>query len=292
MNRNFCLDILGLSHSVTLEDIKKRFRELALQYHPDVNAEPDAKIKFINYLKAYQYLLNEGDQLKDMYSEYKARNSGAQTRNSPLNEYEARQNAREQMRQRANEYAKAHKEEAEEIEKRDLLILTRGWPWNVVRISAAISCLFGLSLLFDYWLPFKQIGKEVEAKVYYEYFNRNTIIFVDGATVDVPELVHLKVSSGDTFYVNYTGMLQEFTGYSVQKPNGKVFRFDSDFNLFTFYPIIPLLFLIPGFLFYYKSNSVGFYILYLATCSAYPGLLLHQALREDKVIHFISWFIE
>ena len=72
MNRNFCLDVLGLPHGSTLEDIKKRFRELALQYHPDVNADPGAKTQFINYLKAYQYLLNEGDQLSDMYSEYKS----------------------------------------------------------------------------------------------------------------------------------------------------------------------------------------------------------------------------
>ncbi len=292
MNRNFCLDVLGLPHSAAVEDIKKRFRELALRYHPDVNNEPHAKTQFINYLKAYQYLLSEGDQLTDMYSEYKAQNSGVKSPKTAVDEFESRQNAREQMRQRANEYAKAHKEEAEEIEKRVLVTLTTGWPWNVVRMAAAVSCLFGLVLLIDFWLPFKQIGNKVDVKVYYEYFNRNTIFFVDGSTVDIPELVHLKVSTGDAFFVNYTGMLQEFTGYSIQKPNGKTFRFDNEFNLFTFYPIIPLLFLIPGLLFYFKSNSVGFYILYFATCSAYPGLLLHQALRENKVAHFISWFLE
>jgi len=292
MNRNFCLDVLGLPHSAAIEDVKKRFRELALRYHPDVNNEQHAKAQFINYLKAYQYLLSEGDQLTDMYSEYKAQSTGVKSPKTAADEFESRQNAREQMRQRANEYAKAHKKEAEEIEKRVLKTLTTGWPWKVVRVAAAVSCLFGLALLIDYWLPFKQIGNKVEAKVYYEYFNRNTIFFVDGSTVDVPELVHLKVSKGDTFFVNYTGMLQEFTGYSIQKPDGKTHRFDNEFNLFTFYPIFPLLFLIPGFLFYYKTNSVGFYILYFATCSAYPGLLLHQALRENKVAHFISWFVE
>lgn len=292
MNRNFCLDVLGLPYGATLEDIKKRFRELALQYHPDVNADPGAKTQFINYLKAYQYLLNEGDQLSDMYSEYKSQGSSAKQPQNATDEFEARQKVKEQMRQRAREYAAAHKKEAEEIEKRVLVTLTTGWPWKAVRVAAAFSCLFALALLFDYWLPFKQIGNKVEAKVYYEYFNRNTIIYVDGASVDVPEKVHLKVSRGDTFLVNFTGMLQEFTGYSIRKADGKIFRFYTEFNLFTFYPIIPFFFLIPGFLFYYKSNSVGFYILYFATCTAYPGLLLHQALREEKLFHLVTWFLE
>lgn len=291
MNRNFCLDVLGLPYSASIEDIKKRFRELALQFHPDVNSDPEAKIKFLNYLKAYQYLLSEGDQLSDMYSNYKSKKTSKRSPYDIVDEFEARQNAREQMEKRAREYAKAHKKEAEEVERRVLKTLSTGWPWKLVRISAAISCLFGIVLLLDFWMPNKKIGTEVEAKVYYEYFHRNTIIFVDGSTVDVPELVHLKVNRGDSFYVTYSGMVQEFTGYWLDKSNGKSIRFDNDFNLFTLYPLFPFLFLVPGLLFFYKSNSVRFYILYFCTCVVYPGIILHQALREDKIAHLISWFL-
>src|SRR5579871_1949128 len=42
--------ILGLSPEATSDEIKKRYRELARRYHPDVNASPEAaqKIKVIN----------------------------------------------------------------------------------------------------------------------------------------------------------------------------------------------------------------------------------------------------
>ncbi|HZO88941.1 MAG TPA: DnaJ domain-containing protein [Chthonomonadaceae bacterium] len=49
-------DTLGLSPSATSEEIKKRYRELARRYHPDVNpsAEASQKIKLIN--EAYHVL--------------------------------------------------------------------------------------------------------------------------------------------------------------------------------------------------------------------------------------------
>lgn len=291
MNRKFCLNVLGLPETATLEDIKKRFRELALTYHPDVNKEESAKVKFANYLKAYQYLLSEGDQLADMYEEfnYKNKKSNPYQGAGAYDDFQSRQSAREEMRMRAKEYAKAHQKEAEEIEERVFESLTKGWPWVVVRALAVLSCLFGLALLVDFWLPVKQNGDKVLTKVYYQYFQRNTVIYENESTVDVPEHVYLKVAKGDVFYSDYSGMLQEFRGFTVVKPSGKQFHFSAEFNLFKLYPFFPLLFLIPGILFYYKTNSVRFYMLYFITCVPFPGLLLHQTLREDKLTHFLTW---
>lgn len=47
------LSMLGLSQGATLEDIKKRFRELALKYHPDRGGDSE---KFIEILEAYKRL--------------------------------------------------------------------------------------------------------------------------------------------------------------------------------------------------------------------------------------------
>src|SRR5258708_7934069 len=48
--------ILGLEPNATPDEVKKRYRELARRYHPDVNPVPDAaqKIKAIN--QAYHVL--------------------------------------------------------------------------------------------------------------------------------------------------------------------------------------------------------------------------------------------
>ena len=51
-----CCDLLGVKITDSLETIRKRFKALALQYHPDKNPSEDAERKFIEIRKAYEYL--------------------------------------------------------------------------------------------------------------------------------------------------------------------------------------------------------------------------------------------
>ena len=52
-------EVLGVSRSATPEEIKKAFRRLARQYHPDVNKEPDAEAKFKEINEAYDVLSSQ-----------------------------------------------------------------------------------------------------------------------------------------------------------------------------------------------------------------------------------------
>jgi curved DNA-binding protein CbpA len=56
--------ILGLKQSATREDIKKAYRKLALEFHPDVNKSPDAHQKFIEINEAYLILYDEEARAK------------------------------------------------------------------------------------------------------------------------------------------------------------------------------------------------------------------------------------
>ncbi len=49
-------DILGVSHSATPDEIRKAYRRLARQYHPDVNHESDAEERFKEIAAAYDVL--------------------------------------------------------------------------------------------------------------------------------------------------------------------------------------------------------------------------------------------
>ncbi len=109
---------LGLNKIASKEDIKKAFRQLALQYHPDRNKSPDAEQIFIEvneaylilydvdarqkYDKEYEYHFKEEhvSQEGPSYQQEAAQNNSSVFDDSELNNWA--KNAREQ----GNEYAK------------------------------------------------------------------------------------------------------------------------------------------------------------------------------------------
>lgn len=83
--------IFGLPKTATKEEIKKRYRELAKKYHPDVNKSPDATAKMQEIQEAY-YILYD-DEARSRYDfqydkiygskkeDFKSSNTNNQTRN-------------------------------------------------------------------------------------------------------------------------------------------------------------------------------------------------------------------
>ncbi len=61
-------EILGVSRDASAEDIKKAFRKLAREYHPDVNKAPDAQTVFQEINEAYQVLSD--DQKRNAYDRF------------------------------------------------------------------------------------------------------------------------------------------------------------------------------------------------------------------------------
>ena len=53
-NKKDYYEVLGLTKGASDEEIKRAFRKLAKQYHPDVSKEPDAEAKFKEIGEAYE----------------------------------------------------------------------------------------------------------------------------------------------------------------------------------------------------------------------------------------------
>jgi molecular chaperone DnaJ len=60
MARRDFYEVLGVSRSATQEDIKRAFRQLAREHHPDVNRDPRADDRFKEINEAYQVLSDPG----------------------------------------------------------------------------------------------------------------------------------------------------------------------------------------------------------------------------------------
>src|SRR6266566_4251462 len=55
-NKRDFYEVLGVSRSASEDELKKAFRRLAKQYHPDTNKEQGAEARFIEINEAYEVL--------------------------------------------------------------------------------------------------------------------------------------------------------------------------------------------------------------------------------------------
>lgn len=73
-NRNYKVDstrkLLGIPKHATVEDAKKKYRELAKIWHPDINMTAEAHIKMQDINKAYALLMKEEFGILDPYEEF------------------------------------------------------------------------------------------------------------------------------------------------------------------------------------------------------------------------------
>ena len=68
---NDCYDVLNLKRDASIKDIKKSYRKLSLQYHPDKNKDPEAEEIFVKIAKASEVLSDvEQRELYDYYLDH------------------------------------------------------------------------------------------------------------------------------------------------------------------------------------------------------------------------------
>ncbi len=61
-------EVLGIGRNASEDDIRKAYRRLALQYHPDRNPDPGAAERFKEVKEAYE-ILSDGDK-RSMYDRF------------------------------------------------------------------------------------------------------------------------------------------------------------------------------------------------------------------------------
>lgn len=68
MKKRDYYEVLGVSRNATDEEIRKKYRELVLKWHPDRNKAPEAGEKFAEINEAYKVLINK--KKRSLYDTY------------------------------------------------------------------------------------------------------------------------------------------------------------------------------------------------------------------------------
>src|SRR6187200_1732856 len=75
-------ELLGVPKNAGADEIKRAFRRLARELHPDVSQEPDAEQRFREVVEAYEVLSNsERRELYDRFGHAGLRSGGFQPTN-------------------------------------------------------------------------------------------------------------------------------------------------------------------------------------------------------------------
>ena len=136
--------ILGIPPGSSREDVRAAYRRLVRQYHPDVNPAPEAKEKFQEIARAYEYLTKtpSEEEYSSIFSEQPAED--------PLKAW------REELKAK-----RAQKEKEKAQQKQQMLQKV----YRVINFLLAFYLLFVGVLTVDYFLPAVEHPEEVEKVV-------------------------------------------------------------------------------------------------------------------------------
>jgi hypothetical protein len=112
--------ILGVANNVTVDEIKKAFRDKAKQYHPDVCKLPDAHQRFIEVGEAYEIL--KDPETRRQYDEFIRQASQQRGQGNTYKDFG-----------RAQQQAQAQAESYAGMDLEDLIVSVLGFAYEVGR---------------------------------------------------------------------------------------------------------------------------------------------------------------
>ncbi len=237
--------ILGVSTSAHAADIKRAYRRLALQYHPDKNPRPEAERFFKEINEAYETL---GDpQLRYEYD---------QRLSNPV--YSSPQPQAQQPHRDPKYRPQATRQYASRTD--DTYELMKEYLPRIVLITKTLLVISAL-LFIDYILPRQQVKEQFERHQFKTSSRRSggnthAIIYTQQGSSFRLEADEFDIISGmDTIMLGKSWLLREITEVKSGQQRARIFA--SIYGGFFFAPLALIIFSVVAF-WYRKNVSKGF----------------------------------
>jgi len=278
--------ILGLPDNAPLSDVRKQYRKLVMQYHPDKNPSPNAQRKFIEIKEAYEILTGKKSAPAQRIVHKR------QTRRASTNKEETKV----EHEKRAQEAQKRYDEQKlREYLENELYYrkLTQGWRWKLMKTSAILGVILAIAMSLDLCLPHHYKDDSVTR------FNSNAAFGIGGKRVSLIDTkdhgkIWIEHFNSQLYYGNHEILVESSWLFRnpirVQKcDKTTTYGYPINFNYFRLSFILIPLFLLPLFTFYYKRRKIAFTVLYQFCMYGVNGLMLYTLISEDRWAHLLTF---
>lgn len=268
-------EVLNLPINASKEEIRKQYRKLAKEFHPDKNKAENATEIFQLIKEAYDYLMEE-----------KPNSSFIPTENSPTEEFKRMERIRK-ARERLRDKRIADEKKQLEIFRK----ITSGLQWKLFTSIGYIALIISILLLVDPILP-----EHTEKQCVTHYSNPYNGLFRDeifliqtnkNLKIFTEQNLFQKLQLNDTIYISSSFIFHNPTLIShVSKLEISYYKID--FSVINFYPFASVLFLIPFFVRRKKELSAGYIFVFKLSFYVIEGLFLLFLLSQDRWFHVLT----
>jgi curved DNA-binding protein CbpA len=281
-----CLILLNLPLNATKADIKKAYRKLAFEYHPDKNPSKDAQAKFIEITKAYEYLLDENAH---PFTKIFKQNNSSNQRSKKETEQEKQEAWHKRYRERM---FKKQETKAQLFEK-----VKNSFIYKLSKIAGILSGIITIFLIVNYLILNTYT---VESKVisYYETEPQyNTFTSIDKAskkeffftihTIGQFQLFDA-ISNGQTIYLNTTYLFNDVKSIEYKALDGKRLTYN-EYSMSRFF-ILYLLIFIPFLIILFLEGPNEKYLASIDALTIISTLFIITFCIHGFIIGLFSYF--
>jgi hypothetical protein len=267
--------ILDLPENTSKKEVKRRFKELAKIYHPDINKNENANEEFLKIKEAYEKIINP---------------TASKIVKSPKSKTKSQYDKYSEQAERLYQERKKRKEK----EIREFYThLRSGWRRNLIWANVIIGVIIFLFMTADQLAEPRLESIHVVKTSPYTYQSMSghyvqEVTCSDGNSYFLADFVgiknlkyHPKLVLKESRYLHHP--------IAVSQSYRKVVKHAQiHFTLYWAYPLVSFLLFMPCIVLLYRKNNAGFVFLHYTSLIVTSPLLLYILLTGDHILHIFT----